>query len=62
MSRGGDWPQTLDQVSDRFSSGCTPKDYWRRGFVYVPGVSVASLGRDGVEGGIGEDADVVRAL
>ena len=58
----GHWPESLNAVGHRFSSGAAPKDYWRRSFLYEPGHSIRSLGRDGRPGGIGEDADVIRSL
>ena len=61
-ARTGQWPASLDAVNQRFSSGAAPKDYWRRSFLYEPGQSIRSLGRDGRPGGIGEDADVIRSL
>ena len=61
-NRTGRWPDNLDAVGHHFSSGVAPKDYWRRSFLYEPGHSIRSLGRDGQPGGIGEDADVIRSL
>jgi len=60
----GALPVSLTEVADRFDAGVPPDDYFGRPFQYVrPGpdgedFSLMSLGRDGVEGGIGEDADV----
>jgi hypothetical protein len=38
------------------------RDGWDQDFKYEPGVSISSLGRDGVPGGEGDDADRVRSL
>ena len=63
-SERGALPVELGAVADRFDAGVVPDDYFGRPFEYVrPGpygedFGLRSLGRDGVEGGIGEDADV----
>jgi len=60
----GALPADLDAVAQRFDAGVVPDDYFGQPFEYVrPGpagedFTLRSLGRDGVEGGIGEDADV----
>lgn len=53
----------LAAIADRFEAGHAPRDYFGRPFRYTaPGpdggpYTLTSLGRDGVEGGLGEDAD-----
>lgn len=60
----GGLPPDLEAVADRFDAGVVPDDYFGRPFDYrTPGpdgapFALVSLGRDGVEGGAGEDADV----
>ena len=70
----GDYPSTLASLLQPDAQGRTllgearelPKDPWGREFVYAPPVRgelrprLCSLGRDGVAGGTGEDADVDR--
>jgi len=52
----------LAVLADQFDAGQAPRDYFGRSFGYAPPTSdhpyvLSSLGRDGVPGGVGEDAD-----
>jgi hypothetical protein len=53
----------LATIADRFDAGAPPRDYFGRGFSYTPpaaggaAYALTSLGRNGLPGGIGEDAD-----
>lgn len=64
---GGRYPEFLemlvvpDQNGARFIDRVElPRDPWQQAYVYVPSPSptVKTLGRDGVEGGTGPDADL----
>lgn len=64
---GGLYPESLavlvtaDEQGRRYLSQYRlPRDPWNREYVYVPGhpPNVLTYGRDGVQGGTGEDADV----
>lgn len=64
----GSWPESIaDMVNPRSATGASlpgldeaPKDAWSREYLYElhdDGPIVRCLGRDGAEGGEGEDAD-----
>ena len=53
------WQRTLEQADPRYY------DPWRRAYLYKfhkHSVSIGTLGRDGTEGGAGEDADIWQAF
>jgi len=53
------WQRTLEQGDPRYY------DPWRRAYLYKfhkHSVSIGTLGRDGTEGGAGEDADIWQAF
>ena len=67
MSHGGHYPDALEALVTPDENGMrylrntrVPRDPWNREYVYERGSSpnVKSLGRDGLPGGGGDDADV----
>ena len=67
MSHGGHYPDALEALMTPDENGLrclshkrVPRDPWQREYVYERGASpnVKSLGRDGLPGGTGEDADL----
>ncbi|MFN0241914.1 MAG: type II secretion system protein GspG [Planctomycetota bacterium] len=65
LNNGGKWPDSLEVLVTPDVNGKRyldqkelPKDAWGRVYRYDPRPRIYSLGRDGVVGGTGEDADV----
>lgn len=63
-NNAGKWPSSLDLLVVPDANGKSylgvrtlPKDPWGRAYRYDPRPRIYSLGRDGVVGGTGEDAD-----